>query len=92
MKSKIYASSVLIDIDGTLTYERNNYLNDQDIGTNYYEGILRDMLAERMKISLSEALEKVRVAELPCRRRDPFFALSSFGIPEKEFWDYLNLE
>lgn len=91
MTVKIPARNVLIDIDNTLAYERNDYVkNGIPGGANYPQMICARMLSERQDITFEEALEKLIRAEKPCGRMDSFFAVRThpaWGISNKAFWD-----
>ena len=84
-------STVLIDIDGTLTYERNSFVEDCDVVANHYpQGILRDMVARCHGISKRKALEWLEEIEKPSNTRDTFYAIKAeprLGVSEAELWE-----
>jgi HAD superfamily hydrolase (TIGR01549 family) len=88
MPVEMIVRNVLIDIDGTLTYQRNPRSLKGPV--NYPNMILTEMLAEKLRVPLDEALEKVINAEEPCGRKDAFFAVRNnpqWGITEDVHWN-----
>lgn len=91
MEARMLVKNVLMDIDNTLTYERNNYVRKGiPGGGNYSHILLAEMLAKKQSVAYAEALAKVDKAEAPCRRKDAFFAVRTtpeWGISEDTLWN-----
>jgi HAD superfamily hydrolase (TIGR01549 family) len=91
MEIEIKVKNVLVDVDNTLTYERNNYLRKGiPGGDNYMMLLLAEILAEKFRISFLLALEKAKNGAKPCGRMNPFFAVENnpqWRISETELWN-----
>jgi len=74
----IHPNFILIDIDETITYENNDYLNDPDIEYEYFREILRDMLLKKFMLSSKLLLE--------LKSKECIFKTPTLGIDEEVFW------
>lgn len=90
IKDKLKVRNVLIDVDGTLTYERNNFLRARRPGGhNYPQMLCAQMLGRKKNITEEKALELLRKAESLSGREDPFYAVRKhpeWGVTYDDLW------
>lgn len=60
----LFAKHAFIDIDGTIVEADETFRDDPEIGTDFFRGVLRDMLGERRNLSPADAIEEIRGTEV----------------------------
>ncbi|MDD2708796.1 MAG: HAD family hydrolase [Verrucomicrobiae bacterium] len=76
---------LLIDIDGTITQTDSTLEQEPGIGSDYFRGILRNLLAKKGKAASREALDQIREKEKPfngCM----FKTAPEMGIDADAYW------
>ncbi len=78
---------ILVDIDDTITHLKDNpYQNVAGIGSDYFRGVLKDMLVKKFGFNPSFALATIQEKD-PIFNGCIFHTAPTLGISEEELWE-----